>query len=377
MKLSIVIPTYNVEKYIEKTIKSLLAQTENEFEIIIVDDGSTDDTLKVLEAVLKENDLTKKDVLENIKLVKKDNGGVSSARNVGIEVASGKYIMFLDGDDYVAKDLVENIYENIKNRENDDKGIDEDIICWGCNIVDEQGVTIQNYFDKFTSKQKDMTGIEALNNMVNYKTMWIYTGSAVYRKGLLEENKIKYVDGCANGEDQEFTIKALARSKQVLFIDKILSYYVMRGTSISNSYNIKRFDAIFAMERTYKYIENIQIDNMKNYELQNDDLRNRDLNKNTLKIIYTKIKTEHIVDNYIYNFDCCLASYYKDGMFNRDSFKKLYDDIGIDYPTLNREVVSIMKDYSGKNIKILFKVKMFLSSPAMYTWVFNLKNKIK
>ncbi|MCB2293950.1 glycosyltransferase [Clostridium algoriphilum] len=344
MKLSIIIPAYNVEKYIKKTINSLIAQTKKGFEIIIVDDGSTDNTLKVISECIEENNL------DYCKVIQKANGGVSTARNEGIEAAKGKYIMFLDGDDYVDKDTVEHIYKNIDE-------VGKDVLFWGCNIVDENGSVLQNYSDVYKLKQKNMTGTEALNNMINYKNMWLYTGSAVYRKEFLSLYNLRYKEGCANGEDQEFTIKSLSRAKTVAFIDKTLTCYVMRGTSISNSYNIKRFDAMFAMQRTYKYIDK--------------------LGDSELEIISAKMKNEHMVDNYIYNFDCCLDCIYKNGAFNKDSFKKLYDDIERDYPTLNREVISIMKKYSGKNIKILFKVKMFLTSPQLYSGIFKLKNKIK
>ena len=340
MKLSIIIPTYNVEKYINSTINSLIAQTEIEFETVIVDDGSTDETIKVVEQLIKENNLN------NYILIKKTNGGVSSARNEGLSVASGKFIMFLDGDDYVAIDLVQNIYKQIDEKVSD-------VICFGCNIVDENKVVIKDYFDTFKLKQVNMTGIEALNNMINYKNMWIYTGSAVYSSELLSQYHLKYTEGCANGEDQEFTIKALSRANNVSFIEKSLSFYVQREASISNSYNIKRFDTMDAMERTYKYIE---------------DLENKEFDT-----IYKKLKNEHIVDNYIYNFDCCLDYIYKNFIFNKESFNSLYDEIDKAYPSAHGELISSMKNYSGNSIKILFKVKMFLMSPALYIWVFSLK----
>jgi glycosyltransferase involved in cell wall biosynthesis len=342
MKLSIIIPAYNVEQYIKRTINSLSVQTKKQFEIIIVDDGSIDNTLKVIEETIIENNLN------NCKVIIKKNGGVSSARNEGMREASGKYIMFLDGDDYVSIDFMENIYKFIDNKESD-------IICWGYNNVDENTTTIQNYFDIYNLKHESMAGIEALNNIFYYKNMWIFTGSVVYKKEFLMQYNLKYTEGCANGEDQEFTIKALCRASEVVFIDKILSYYVQRETSISNSYNIKRFDVVAAMKRVYKYIENI--------------------GDSKLEIIYTTIKNEHIVDHYIYNFDYCFSVIYKNCTV-KESFYKLYDDIEREYPNLNKEMISIMKNYKGNNIRMLFKVKIFLISPLMYIRILSLKNKI-
>ncbi|MBU3188427.1 glycosyltransferase [Clostridium bowmanii] len=344
MKLSIIIPTYNVEKHIRTTINSLIVQSEKKFEIIIVDDGSTDNTIEIVSSIIRESKLS------NCELITKVNGGVSSARNVGIRKASGKYIMFLDGDDYVAKNLVQCIYEKIAYS-------DRDIICFGCDIVDENKAIIKNYFDIFEKGQGEMTGIDALNNIINHKNMWIYTGSAVYRNEFLTQRGINYTQGCVNGEDQEFTIKALAWAKDIIFIDSVLCYYVQRETSISNSYNIKRFDTIAALTRTYKYLENI--------------------GSAELTTIAKKIKNQHIVDNYIYNFDCCLDYIYKTCELSKESFKNLYAEIEGAYPLSSKEVISSMRNYKGKNIKILFKVKMFLNSPALYIWIFSLKNKIK
>ena len=83
------------------------------------------------------------------------------------------------------------------------------------------------------------------------------------------------------------------------------------------------------------------------------------------------------MDTYIYNFDCCLDYIYKNGRVDKESFKTLFNDIQGEYPRLNTQVISSMKNYSGNDIKIIFKVKMFIISPLMYTWIFNLKKRMK
>ena len=96
MLVSVIIPAYNVESQIVRTLESLLNQREKQFEIIVVDDGSTDNTNQVAELMLNESKH------KNFKIIKKKNGGVSSARNMGIRESNGEYLLFLDGDDYVS-----------------------------------------------------------------------------------------------------------------------------------------------------------------------------------------------------------------------------------------------------------------------------------
>ena len=101
VKVSIIIPAYNVEKYILKCINSLLEQTEKEIEIIIVDDGSKDKTNLIVKEIIKKH--------ANIVLIEQGNKGVSAARNAGLQNAKGKYTMFIDADDWLEKDAIENL----------------------------------------------------------------------------------------------------------------------------------------------------------------------------------------------------------------------------------------------------------------------------
>ena len=153
MKLSIIIPAYNVEEYIIKTINSLINQTIKQYEIIVIDDGSTDNTYFIVDKMLKSS------CISDYKIIRKENGGVSSARNLGIEESSGQYIMFLDGDDYISEELVENIYKYIDKKE-------YDILLWGFNQVTEDGKTIYSYSDKYDYYFSEMTGTEALRRII-------------------------------------------------------------------------------------------------------------------------------------------------------------------------------------------------------------------
>ena len=99
-KISVIVPVYNTEKYIEKCLQSILSQTMNDIEIIVVNDGSTDNSENVIKQIEKNNN-TK----IQIKYFKKENGGLSDARNYGVKKATGKYISFIDSDDYIDKNL--------------------------------------------------------------------------------------------------------------------------------------------------------------------------------------------------------------------------------------------------------------------------------
>ena len=96
--VSIIVPVYNVEKYIERCVKSLIAQEHNNIEIILVDDGTKDNSGKIIDSLAVTD--------SRIKVIHKTNGGVSSARNAGLEIAKGDYVVFVDGDDYVDSDYV-------------------------------------------------------------------------------------------------------------------------------------------------------------------------------------------------------------------------------------------------------------------------------
>ena len=334
MKISIVIPAFNVENHIGNTLKSLINQTNKQFEAIIINDGSTDNTLKIAENIMSESDLI------NYKIISQENGGVSLARNRGLEHATGKYVLFLDGDDYVASDFVETVFQYINQQE-------YDVICWAFDTVTEEEKSVQKYFDKYRNKILNMTGIEALTNIFN-NYMWICTSSAVYRREFLSEYDLKYTEGCVCGEDLELTFKALTRANNVIFIDKVLSYYVQRRGSITESYNIKRFDAVLAMERAFNYI-NKQID------IEKEEL---------------------IIPHYLYHFSLLIKLLQQKGYSHKKCIKVLVSDLDQNYPGLRQEMLSMMKKYKGKDYKLLLKIKAFLISPFFYNFLLDVKIKL-
>ena len=173
-KISVIIPVYNTEKYIEKCLESLAKQTMQDFEVIIVNDGSTDNSKKVIKDYMKNSNL-------DIRYLEKENGGLASARNYGVEKALGKYISFLDSDDYLDKNLFSNL----------EKYIDEDIdlIKFKMKTVDEK----ENVIEKLDGPVFDVcTGEEGYKKLCTTDKYMDPACIYLYRREFFLENNFKY-----------------------------------------------------------------------------------------------------------------------------------------------------------------------------------------
>ena len=323
MNLSIVVPVYNLENYVIPMLDSLLHQSEKLFELIIVDDGSTDQTYNLI------NDFLSMHPSLPCRTLRTDNHGVSAARNKGLFAATGTYVMFLDGDDYVSKNLVQTLETTITDQ-------NPDIICWGYNLVRENRSTIVS----FTSNLNHITGIEALKQIFVEKSLRIWTGSIAYRRDFLLEHKIQYTEQCINGEDQEFIYKALSRAAKVISLPDVLSFYLQRSSSISNSYNVKKFDVVDAFKRVDAYFKTSS--------------------SGKLQAISDLLLNREMTENYFFNLNTCLSN--TQGIRIHD----LLRDIDRTYPKLTQEMLGIMRNYKGTDRKLAFQIKAFLISPVLY-----------
>ncbi|HHX66459.1 MAG TPA: hypothetical protein GX708_00180, partial [Gallicola sp.] len=212
----------------------------------------------------------------------------------------------------------------------------------------EDGKTIYSYSDKYDYNLSEMTGTEALRRIICENSLWICIGSAVYNKQLLDKYMLRFTEDCTSGEDIEFTYKALSKTKKILFFDKILFYYLQRKDSRSKNYNIKKLDAIYAIERAFKYISNTS--NKELYEiLQSMEYDER------IKVYLNFLQAVFL--------NCDISN-----------LKQVFNNIEKVFPDLNKDMKKVMKGYRGNNTKLFFKIKFFLLSPRSYLYFFKFKN---
>lgn len=233
-KISIMVPLYNVENYLEKCIRSLLKQTYNNIEIILVDDGSTDNSLSICEKYKKKD--------ERIKVFHKDNGGISSARNFCIKKANGKYVTFVDADDYVEEDYVEKLYNGIKKYKTK-------ISVGGYKAI------YLNKTEKNNSKNKtySLTKEKALENLL-YIDLDVSAWSKLYDKELFDN--VRFPEGRIF-EDTATTYKLIDQCDEVAIVDYPIYNYCIRSKSItSEKFNIKKMDWIISAIEMTHYLKN-------------------------------------------------------------------------------------------------------------------------
>ena len=234
--ISVIVPIYNVEKYLARCVDSIVNQTYKNLEIILVDDGSPDRCPRMCD------DYAEKD--SRIKVVHKKNGGLSDARNEGMAVATGEYISFIDSDDYVSDDFFECLLD-VMNKENSD--IAE------CSVVKFYE---DNRFDEFSDdlSVKTYDTQDAMSALIAENPFHQHVWNKLYKTELVKD--IPYAVGKLN-EDEFWTYRVFGRANKVARINKTMYYYFQRSSSIMGvGYNIRRLDALEGKANRQKYIEN-------------------------------------------------------------------------------------------------------------------------
>lgn len=234
-KVSIIVPVYNVERYIDKCIESILQQTFHDFELILVNDGSLDRCGEICDNYAKCDD--------RIIAIHKENKGIGDTRNVGLKQAQGEYILFVDSDDYIERTLLEKTISIA-----DKNGVD--IVIFDIQAVDKNNKLLTNYY----------IGVVAGHTLKvsEHHELLVTTPSPVnklYRRSLFIRTKISFPESKVWYEDLRTIPKLLAGSKSIYYYDKTLYYYLYREGSIMHNRNIEKnyFDRTEAMEDLIQY----------------------------------------------------------------------------------------------------------------------------
>ncbi len=231
IKVSVIVPVYNGEEYIQTSISSIINQEFSEnYEIIVVDDGSDDDSLDIAHELLSKSDIP-------YKLVHQRNSGVSVARNNGIEVSRGDYLVFVDSDDYVLTNHLSELY---------------------------------NGKTDFTLTQMAKEGSKSTVNSISYPEVPISAHDLIkmelqmiipefsfcqliYKADLIKDNNLKFDSEAVYGEDTEFALKALSYGESVAVGEEITYLYIQRNDSATSKSGLKRFNFIETLENLSKF----------------------------------------------------------------------------------------------------------------------------
>ena len=244
MKVSVIVPVYNVEPYLDKCLNTLVNQTLKKIEIIIVNDGSKDNSEKIIEKYLKKYP-------EKIKYIKKANGGLSSARNEGLKYASGEYIGFVDSDDYVSLNTFNLMYKKAKEK-------NFDLVVCNLNYVYESKTKMVSAgLDKDLEKEDEVKK----NIVFLYPAVW----NKLYKKEILDS--LKFKEGIWY-EDVEFNFRVYPRVKSIGYVDKPLIQYVQRESSISKTIDKRLFNYIDNFNGLIRYYQDNNLYNKYYFELE-------------------------------------------------------------------------------------------------------------
>lgn len=297
--ISIIIPVYNVEKYLNQCLDSVINQTYRNLEIILVDDGSTDSSGLICDEYKGKD--------ERITVIHKKNGGLSDARNVGIEICSGRYITFIDSDDYVLEDYVGYLYELLYKYNADMSVCDKVCFKEHEKIKDRKQIIKEESIDKETALLYMMYG------------SWIDVSAwcKLYKKELFDN--IRYTPNLLF-EDSDIIYKLIDKCNKICVSNKSEYCYRINPNSITNSgFNIKKMDLITATEGMRKYIA-------KNYPYMNKAADRRMIWAlfSTLNQLYKSKPIDKEIENKIINE---IRKYDKTVFFDKQS--QFRDKVGI------------------------------------------------
>lgn len=233
--VSVIVPVYNVEKYLDRCIKNIVSQTYHNLQIILVDDGSPDNCPQICDEWANKD--------SRIKVIHKENGGLSDARNAGIELATGEYISFIDSDDYVDLRFIELLLQTMLQENSD--------------IVE---CKVEKFFENGSFETasddlaiKEFSTEEALLALIEDNELHQHVWNKLYKASIVKD--VLYPVGKYH-EDEFWTYQVFGRAQKVTKINKSLYYYFQRNDSImGQGYSIKRLDALEGKHNRQKFIQ--------------------------------------------------------------------------------------------------------------------------
>lgn len=230
--VSIIVPIYNIEAYLHKCIESILCQTYSDFELILVDDGSTDASPIICDSYAKQD--------SRIKVIHKQYEGVSRARNSGLKLSTGYWIMYVDGDDWIDKEMLFSLISEANK-----SGENVDLVDAGFRMIWDNGRTVEVYnnYEKGTKKS-------LLTSYIGYS--WTTVWGGIAKRELYEKYGLRSPDGVSYCEDFHLAVRLRYYANEVVTLNKCFYNYRQRNTSLLHSYNEKQ-----AQEEQWVYLDTI------------------------------------------------------------------------------------------------------------------------
>lgn len=322
--ISIIIPVYNTHEYIKRCIDSVLFQTYKNIELIVINDGSTDGSAEILDDIKKNN--------PKIIVIHQNNCGVSVARNKGLDLVSGKYVCFLDSDDWLTEDAVEFLYEQLKGKNKTISSCDRNFA-----YIKNSKLQIQRQRDpeniKYLSAKEALIEIGSGKFNLQSSCYKLFPVELINKK-----NKIRFDEDISNGEDGLFVFNVLNIAEGLIFsTEPKWNIFEREGSCTNSGYSPKLLTALVAVDKMI-------CNSSENLQLQNQ-----------LKVYYT-VRVIGLIT--IYNISNC----------KRKSDKKF----------LNIKAKKYKKEFLNSNISIFSKVKYYLLlySPSKFIKImYNLKTR--
>ena len=233
-KISIIVPVYKVEKYLERCLNSIIAQTFTDWECILIDDGSPDNSGKICDEYAKKD--------ERFVVIHQENAGSAEARNQGLKRCIGKYIVCVDSDDWLEKNYLEMLYMQAEKEQ-------ADVV--GCNLIRE-------YENKSIIEKNQMpnTPEKCISSILNRSLKsWLHV--KLIRRKVLVDNNVDFIKNINFWEDMIFSVKLFTFAKKVSNVDMELYHYSFNRNSLVNTFNEKRFyDSICAVDEIKSFLDN-------------------------------------------------------------------------------------------------------------------------